>query len=726
MAEANVFYHPTATLEKLMTKFQASNNFCDFMDVLEFAVENKMEGNKHLLDLWLDKKDKVKAEAPLELFSKLLSKFYIAASSDACNVQPDIDSGSESAQTAFDILEELSTQRDELEGRLKTWFFPVFDFGTLTSKIYPEDLDPCRVIGTYLDILFSPRENWADDFEEVARLVEGDCLWADDCGHAISFESPLHRVLEDAGIWSINASSIDQEAKDRLKTALGNLLNPDADVPLPEGTEIQHVFIALLLNAPVDFFNAWVTRWWLSIDADFCSSPDLTQSCLQSVLRFCAFGGFNKSLLFHEISDLEDSGEDLDQNQITLQKYLRETSGKKFLSYRMFWAICKKWLYESGPNLDYETSSLVEKIIENYTHDRLNYFNGISILDRFDASHIFQFYNSVSLFNYDDMDLTLLLSFGEYVSGPLILFDTGADDSPLTKKREYEFKQYVYLLLFRKAVAEGLPEFGNALLSFYLISLGAYTHGRMTSLATLEPILREALALPGSAILKHTLKIIVEMIEETNAKDPAALLVAKVFSQYLPSGPNLHVLDAPKPKPVDDSSVERSLRENLGGGRWDKLSEQSKEYLTSAELNWIRCAPDFGAGMKDWSGAISGYCKVLEKELVDRLAPIFENKAYGDYLQSIGEKPTFQPTLGSCTKVLKRFVKLPRSVQALIQRSGMTIFDNKRLLGDLVDITQNYRNVASHKDPLDMVRYAKFRKKYFEDGLIQDFIDSLG
>jgi hypothetical protein len=173
-----------------------------------------------------------------------------------------------------------------------------------------------------------------------------------------------------------------------------------------------------------------------------------------------------------------------------------------------------------------------------------------------------------------------------------------------------------------------------------------------------------------------------------------------------------------------EEDAHSKLTESLGMERWNKLSKNSQECLLSAELQWKNNALDFGFDIKDWSGLIATYCKPIEGELVERLADFYVSEIYGDWLIEKGDKRPAKATAGWLLKALKGYDQMPVMVQGEVRRSRIMLHDNQKLVNELYDIVQNYRNISAHYPAVNMKRFADFKHKIFQDGVLARFIDT--
>ena len=741
--------HPHKKLENLLVKFEKNFVFEDFVKALEYAIAKNIDNCSNLLKVWKQHKHCLALTTEsLSCFSKILPAIWVNwESSPYRRVDPTIPAEpiSEEWQILLKGVGEEASKRN-LHKDKYSWFEPSLCIVDLLSKYYPDDIDPGIIIGRYLHVLCKdPFDNSQQhksvantDPDDIQIAYENECININhtfDLGTELILDSPLHIAIHQVGKWAIGTENKKSEI---LLTALECILFPDryATLPFHNSIKPEEILFTLLVYAPNDFLNAWISQYWLNPFEDYTRSPNLTQESLTTTLLLLSFGKNNDLPALIEdtsFSDLYKNKDILEQQQQgllptmvrALPDYEKRRLIDKNFSYSVFAALCTKW---GGQNFEYineELNQLIPEILANYTNDRRTYYNGLSILDTFDENQIRMFLRATNI-EYRNIDLTILLSQGLLDFGELYLLSE-SEDSPIEGYNRLYEKQNNYLILFNKAIDEGLPEFGVALLSLFLFTLCLRTKGLLTNLSSLIPSIQAALQLPNARILEHTLNLIVEFIEGLPEKKPAAQLVSYTLQSYLPKkAQKLKIIHSNKQNSPDQLAlVEQRIQSVIGKQRWQKLSEESQGFLISSGVMWESNAMYFGAGLEDWSGHISGYCKTLEKEIVDRLESVFFSEFYLAYLNNLNIKRPKKPTVGFLLDLLKKYESLPGELQDLIQRSKNTLYNNPSLIGRLYNIFQTYRNVASHKDPFGMVQYSKFKQIYFSDGLLSDFIDNL-
>ena len=745
---SKIITHPVKKLDELTAQFHKSQDFNDLMVALEFAVEKEIDNCAQLLEAWKNNVNHLQTKNAFVRFSKLLPNIWVgyqganpSTSVENLKIQaPDPGFLKQVERVRGQIIE-----ADRLFGEKYSWFESSRAFGELLPTLFPEELDPGTVIGQYLKNLF-PEGEWAKEIEQ--KGTQGafygqsiyKTIWLDDSTYHLKGEvivaSSLHTLISLVGAWAI-----DQDNKENkyLKIALDCMLNPDNydSLPFVENIQIEDLLVNMALFAPNDFIAAWFARYWLVPDEDFQSSPVMSQQSFLCLLLTFSFGENNHlPPITTNAQKVEENSEKSVELYPSIAKmfpiHLKKELHRKYLSYETLSYICRKWVEKQFDELDSLNTSLIKNVIKNYTTDRRNKYCGISILDHCHATDIYSFLTYCCPgIKFSDIDFTILLSYGMFDLGDLYLFDADHIDfeKGIIEQEELERKQECYLILFEKSIEEGLPELANALLSLFLVALTMFSRGTLFSLSKLSPVIQKGLNLPGSLILKHTLKIIIAFLEDlpVEHKKPGVNLTAMSLRSYFPGKREIHAISATKKEPTQKNiqDIENQLRELLGGDRWDKLSTESQNYLRDAELTWLSTAMYFGAGLKDWSGHISGFCKVLEKEIIDRLGTMFHSNIYKDYLSRNGKKRPRLPMPGPLLYQLNQYHQFPKDLQRLVQSSGLSIYNNKKLLREIQNLFSDYRNVASHKDPFTMKKYSDFREIYFEKKLLARFIDHL-
>ena len=157
------------------------------------------------------------------------------------------------------------------------------------------------------------------------------------------------------------------------------------------------------------------------------------------------------------------------------------------------------------------------------------------------------------------------------------------------------------------------------------------------------------------------------------------MLSLQFLKQFLPQQVQLHVITGKSTEYNERSGssaedVKNFLRGELSENRWQKLSVESQKHLISAEILWLKSYREFGFGINDCSGLITNLCKVIEKELVDRLTVFYFSEPYRNYVKhAYKTEIKDEPTMGWLVKLLNDFDKLSPDLQQSIEDASVMI-----------------------------------------------------
>lgn len=557
------------------------------------------------------------------------------------------------------------------------------ELADVLREVYTEDFDPGKIIGDYLKLFFP-------DVNTQSPLPTKDKV-------SIIHGSEIHRLLFNIGLSCIEATVPDNQQRACLKLALQNFFDLKEEAQSTNELPFEDVLRAVIF-APEGLFQSWAHEWWLSDENDNNIAPKISTATLKTLFQHatlqadCLHGGNGKrpiitldllNMLFFKL--IEDGSLTYDSE---LEGYFAEI-------HSFYSQIRKKKYYGVSP-LDYLASSDLCRTLE---------YEGYPI---------------------SICDLTTILGTGFLVAGDTYL---GPPDNGDSLTPGYDDKEVAYLILFEKAVNEGFPELGNALVSLYLIARAFCCRCRFVPDNKLYSVIATGLSLPGASVLKKTLEIIVSWVDDYLASDTAAMLSGRFFKQFLPQKASLYAIQGggkePEKRPAEEVDVEAFLVNQLGLERWMKLCDESKNQLKTAQTLWRKGFVEFGFGITDCSGLISNYNKVIEKEVVDRLETFYFSPQYQSFFyQKTGKKPDKKPTMGTLVRELLDYQKLPADLRKLMDDSRLTVHHNRDLVKDLQKIVA-FRNQSAHKDQFDIVEFSKFKKIYFQDRLIHRFIDCL-
>jgi hypothetical protein len=468
-----------------------------------------------------------------------------------------------------------------------------------------------------------------------------------------------------------------------------------------------------IIRAPKELFYLWHAVWLEQCCVD-CNS---TQICLDArdALIYFSFGKGNPPLV---TSILDDS---VDKDITDKLAMWRDIAQEKYLSFQDMFKLI--FVVSQSDSVD---TNIFYQLMHNLTTFRRKYLAGI--FPATDLSYCTGLASYLAeIIGLEQLDLLLMLTDGIDVS----ILDMEPYESQSYQQRcdQLDDAQHFYICAFNKAIEEGLPEFAVALLSLYIFLRTLMEKGRLGNLPDLMPAIERALTLPGAKILKHTLAFMVDSVDKYFSSDPVAVCSASYFRVHLPKSAEVHVIDGGAITSFRQANNEAGIKiffENeLGSDRWNRLSENSRKCLVSAELLWRVSAHEFGFGIKDWSGLINTYCKPIEGELVERLKAFYFSSEYATFLDERGQKRSAKPTAGWLLKELKSFSTMPAFLQDALRQSGTRLHEDTKLLNDLYDLVQNYRNIAAHPDAVSMTRFADFKKKLFQEKGLQRFIDAV-
>jgi len=704
-----------SALDNKIACFRKNRKFSDFLDIVEYCLSNQMYDCAELLAEWEAGKGKIQAGDHFEVFTALLPKFsvyYLGNSPEFTRkfgeLNKDVVSLIAKASSSFgEYFEVIDSYQEKY-----SWFLPAICLADQLEAVYPDELNPGKVVAIYLKTLFPGK--LPSDIE----IFSADYTYCPE--YKLPFNSSLYCLVRLVGEWALNQSVFDPELKQCMETCFCDYLDPENYEERFFKCEEPLLFLANLLNSPRDLYYCWVTECLFNLDSPWLSSQEL----LNATLMCFPVGRGNSPLI-------------LDQNynhlfdESVINKFkaglldLQTLNDSRFLSYDSFLRLVYRG-FDAVYHVDHECFELLKILVTRFGEYRREYLAGCAPFHA--EAHDSEAVSLVEAIGLDNIDLSLLLVNGMNHYGCLSIVDD-EKNSYFDRASFFNYKQHAYLAAFRKSVAEGLNELGVALLSLYIFSRGLIMKGRFGQLPDLLTAVERALTLPGSKIIKHTIAFVVEATEEYFRDDPLAMASALHFRNLLPQQAELHVLPGGRKEGIGRQWREQEIWEffegNLGPARWGKISENSRACLVSAELQWRNSAVEFGFGIKDWSGLVTTYCKPLEGELLDHLGKFYLSDAYAGYLEDRKLKRPAKPTAGWLLKELKSYSSMPEPVQEAINKTGVKLHEDMRLVNALYDLFQNYRNIAAHPDAVSMSRFAEFKRKLFQERVLHLFIDAV-
>ncbi len=617
-----------------------------------------------------------------------------------------------SIDEAFSSFEEYFEKLDSYQEEY-SWFLPAIVLSDQLEAVYPDELNPGKIVATYLKTLFPVK------LPSDVEIIAIDYSYNPE--YKLPFNSSLHCLIRQVGEWALNQTTLDPELKQCMGTCFRDYLDPENYEERSCNHEEPLRFLANLLNSPRDLYYCWIKECLFNLDFPWLSSQEL----MNETLKCLPIGRGNSPLILDQnYSHLFD--ESVINKFKTSICDLQTLKDSKFLSYDSFLRLVYRG-FDSVYHVDHECYELLNILVTRLDGYRREYLAGCAPFHA--RSHDSEAVCLVDAIGLDNIDLSLLLVNGMNHYGCLSIDYDNEENSYFDHSNLFNNKQLAYLAAFNKSVAEGLNELGVALLSLYIFSRGLIMKGRFGQLPDLLAAVERALTLPSSKIIKHTIAFVVEATEKYFYDDPLAMASALHFRNLLPQQAELHVLPGGKKEGVSRQWREQEIRErfegNLGPERWSRLSENSRACLVSAELQWRNSAVEFGFGIKDWSGLVTTYCKPIEGELLDHLGNFYISDAYAGYLDEKKMKRPAKPTAGWLLKELKSFPNMPEPVQEAIKQTGTKLHEDVELLKALYDLFQNYRNIAAHPDAVSMSRFAEFKRKLFQEQVLHRFIDAV-
>lgn len=180
----------------------------------------------------------------------------------------------------------------------------------------------------------------------------------------------------------------------------------------------------------------------------------------------------------------------------------------------------------------------------------------------------------------------------------------------------------------------------------------------------------------------------------------------------------LHVLEGTTR--VGSKEVELRLVEHVGKHNWGKLTEESKNWLIEADINWsdfnFRRREDYVR--TDWSFPASLYFKAIEHELVLRYAPSCRE---ADDCSKGQEKDV---SFGQVVHFLRQATKGDPQRSAILKRSNLTPVPNA-VLKHLDRFRDKYRNPSAHPKPFDQALLSALRWELFGERVLREILEWL-
>lgn len=700
--------------EKKLSRLRQSLEFKEFIALLAECLRDEQFDIAPLHAFWQENKDLLAATDYLLEALPIVSNIEILYPSPRYIRDADLPThASDSAIKFCEAMEAGERLRDPFREKY-SWFFPSHCIAPLLEESYPEELDPGRIIARHLQLFF-PEEYP----EEYQMLIHG---YPRTPAFKIAFSSPEWHLLIELAAWMAEKTVGNEQQRACSRECLLDLLDPENRA----GRSLSISVIEKLLQmykAPPELFHAWIWSYFIASDEDGSLAPKLSTAEFKAALLTLSFGDGTSPLALDPAFS-RFNGVAAIKTLLSSNKRLIEG---KYLSWEAFYSL----LYRAAEDeviLDVECHQLLQALMCSFTKFRQTYLGGVSPL-----LQPYMFHNLNGFFSdaigVDCADLLQLLADGDFDGTFLNLINEKVDCSYTEQVEFYNERQSLYLQLVTKANAVGLYELGTALLSIYLLHRMFFFKCRLNLSSDMLKALSKALESPGSRTLKLTLELAVASAEEYFSADPVASSSALVLRQFVPQGAQLKVFPGKIGQDGTATDGAKQVRDRLqgylGAERWNKLSENSRNFLISAELQWCNNYREFCFGINDWSGLITTYCKAVEGELVDRLADFYACSEYEAYLMDKkGLKRPAKATAGWLLKELKSYESMPKQLQGRLNSAKIRIAGDTNLVNRLYEIFQKYRNISAHHDAVSSNLYSEFRGKLFEGGLLIRFIDA--
>lgn len=272
-----------------------------------------------------------------------------------------------------------------------------------------------------------------------------------------------------------------------------------------------------------------------------------------------------------------------------------------------------------------------------------------------------------------------------------------------------------YLSLVHQARQEEHFELANALLAFFLFSQSLVHRGRLGSNAGIYTAIKEGMALPGSSMLRRGVDISAQIAEEN--KNP---IVAIKLRQFVSAGSLPAISD--EARLLGEIAVHPSfanaeywLVNRLSEKRWSALTDLSREALKNAQLEFVT----FLGQRQNWGTVAVEYCKPFEHEI----RQCYE-KSYRNWCAE--KKDAAQVDAVAIIKMLIKYKTLPSSIQAMIDATGATLHNKRKLLERIEHLMVDYRNVGAHPNEFPEDILHNLHRKLFDEETLSRFIDCIG
>lgn len=592
-----------------------------------------------------------------------------------------------------------------------SFFSPAYGYADVLDQFYGE-LNPGKVIGGYLNSLFLPTRSLLDEAEEKVEVH----YQSDDAHFIAELGNELIRNLEGTGL--------DRGAYALTLKAMFYDDEFSQDERVLNQRHIHHLF-KNLTSYPQSVVDFWLDEFHTdgiladesffganaegSMESeDFGWNDFLLKLLAPSLLKH--FGRFHLHGLPGKVSD--------DCRTIKLSALVQ-------FSYA---------LRDHSIELPSEDFCTVKHLFNEYRMLRSFCYNGV--VPNCEPGDLSVLQGELGwCVDDDDFDITILISesefnFTDYAYSDSYEIHHGKVIGEVIRRQR---RTECYVRLIKATLEAGHREFAVALLSFYLFSQSFVCKGAIGELRLVIPLIEDGLLGAGRKMLRRTLELVIEITEMFPEESGNAVL-SRTLQSYLPKPADLQSLTAKRAQIERDQKVilekHRSskreviedLEHELGKEEFTVLHKRSLNYLIDTEMKYRKLFQMQGFGMEEWSGLVVQYCLVIENELQTRLEKY--NVEYQDMNVSVGRKPG-KITFGGALWALKNKMKyLPFAT--VIQNSSLyRLSENRKLIRKLERLCQKYRNKASHSEEVTDEIFIEFRREYFAQGVLKEFLNNL-
>ena len=751
--KSNVTTLVPAGVQSLLEKFIQSKELTDFLLLIEIVATTPI-ACPQILDVWLRLNSSVMASQPtraiLETIARLswhqIEPTQNPSTNDKAFVSNHATQNNDSSIPIESVFEKIRKESKYRESRFADLEDPYRFFPAAWPLVHPlEDKDafgednPGKIISKYLCAFFSePKAFESATILKVRQPFLSTFIKDSLLPWAIAYErnKPLNQDTAEDAYHLGQLVEIEIFIPYLLDLLEGKIKLSDPST-FPHGFTVR-VFAKALPNLPQSLFECLIQKVELETsnyglgDSIELGYPELFDVILSLPL------------------DAHFHSWDVFETEVSPNSFLRQATENiylidslpylpiRLLSRIIFEFDVDKFITQDAAELDDSNCSwalnterlreLCVRLIGRIADIRRLRYGGKSPLSYSEAGDLgFNLYNLLCdehLLKIDH-DLTYLLSEGDAGlgfggEGFSASFNTSELSSKSAKSRTQIYLQVIGIL--RK---EGLHEFANACLAFYLFSQPIYSKDRQlhADWSILGAAMKEGADLPGWHVVERSLDYACALIRKGDLNSLDALCLAS----WLPH-------DTPHKKAISPDIIfngvlnhmqtEKGLIEFLGKEAWLKLTPAGKRRLIDADAEWSALHPQLGKGRCDWGGLATAYGKVFEGELSSRMKSVFSSQSYDAYCRNKNRKKEEHITLGPMLHLLKEYIELDQTLRDEIDKTGIHIQKDKELIQNLLSLTFD-RNRGAHPAGLTTKQFVDFRTLIFQDGVLKKFIGLL-